>query len=123
MTSNIPGEPSDVFRPEFINRIDDIIRFRSLGREDLAQIVEVQLAHLHGRLAARRLGLEISEAAKVWVADRGYDPVFGARPLKRVIQREIADPLAKALLDGRYAEGSVVRIDVSSPDATALTLD
>ena len=123
MTSNIAGEPSDVFRPEFINRIDDIIRFRSLGREDLAQIVEVQLVHLHDRLTARRLGLEISEAAKVWLADRGYDPVFGARPLKRVIQREIADPLAKALLDGRYAEGSVVRIDVPSPDATALTLD
>ena len=83
----------------------------------------MQLVHLHDRLAARRLGLEISEAAKVWLADRGYDPVFGARPLKRVIQREIADPLARALLDGRYAEGSVVRIDVPSPDATALTLD
>jgi ATP-dependent Clp protease ATP-binding subunit ClpB len=122
MTSNIPGEPSDFFRPEFINRIDDIIRFRSLAREDLAKIVEVQLGHLRNRLAARRLGLEISEAAKVWLADRGYDPVFGARPLKRVIQREIADPLAKALLDGHYAEGSLVRIDVAAPDAPSLDL-
>ena len=122
MTSNIPGEPSDFFRPEFINRIDDIIRFRSLGREDLAHIVDVQLVHLRDRLAARRLGLEVSAAAKVWLADRGYDPVFGARPLKRVIQREIADPLAKALLDGRYPEGSTVSVDVGGTEAAALDL-
>ena len=110
MTSNIPGEPSDFFRPEFVNRIDEIIRFRSLGIEDLRRIVDVQLVLLRDRLLARRLGFEVSDAAKDWLAARGYDPVFGARPLKRLIQRSIADPLAKALLDGRYLEGSIVRV-------------
>ena len=111
MTSNIPGEPSAFFRPEFLNRIDEIIRFRSLSREDLVPIVDVQLEHLRSRLAARRLGLDVSDNAKAWLAFRGYDPVYGARPLKRLIQREIGDPLARALLEGRYPEGSGVGVD------------
>ncbi len=122
MTSNIPGEPQDFFRPEFVNRIDEIIRFRSLGREDLTRIVEVQLGLLEERLAARRLGLKVSDAAKTWLADRGYDPAYGARPLKRTIQRSIADPLAKALLAGAFTEGDTVNVDAASADAEALTL-
>ncbi len=114
MTSNISGELSDFFRPEFINRIDEIIRFRSLGREDLTHIVDVQLSHLRGRLAARRLHLEVSGAAKIAISDQGYDPAFGARPLKRVIQRSVADPLARDLLAGRFPEGATVYVDADA---------
>ncbi len=116
MTSNIPGEPSDVFRPEFINRVDDIIRFRSLNRDDLAGIVRIQLRSLEQRLATRRLGLQISPAAEMWLAHHGYDDAFGARPLKRLIQKAIGDELAKLLLEGRYAEGTTVYVD--APDGT-----
>src|SRR5437764_8264010 len=87
MTSNLPGEPADFFRPEFLNRIDEIVRFRSLTEADIERIVHIQLRHLAGRLAARRLGLDVSEEAAAWLAHTGYDPVYGARPLKRVIQR------------------------------------
>jgi ATP-dependent Clp protease ATP-binding subunit ClpB len=111
MTSNIPGDPLDFFRPEFMNRIDEVVRFRSLERSDLAAIVEVQLEHLRTRLAIRRLELILTPAAKVIVADAGFDPAYGARPLKRVIQRMIADPLAKELLSGRFPEGGIVNAD------------
>ena len=111
MTSNIPGEPLDFFRPEFVNRIDEIVRFRSLERSDLAAIVEVQLEHLRVRMAVRKLDLVLSDAAKVVIADAGFDPAYGARPLKRVIQRMIADPLAKELLSGRFPEGGTVTAD------------
>ncbi len=122
MTSNIPGDPQDFFRPEFVNRIDEIIRFRSLTQEDLAPIVEIQLGLLRRRLAARRLTLEVTDRAKAWIATRGYDPVFGARPLKRVIQREIADPLAKLLLEGRFADAATVTVDVGGPDGDSLVI-
>ncbi|MGH9186357.1 MAG: ATP-dependent Clp protease ATP-binding subunit [Acidimicrobiales bacterium] len=112
MTSNMPGEPRDFFKPEFINRIDDIIRFRSLDEGDLARIVEIQLRHLQARLAARRITLEVSDAAKSLLAKEGYDPTFGARPLKRVIQRELGDRLATALLEGSVAEGDHAEVDV-----------
>ena len=122
MTSNIPGELSDFFRPEFINRIDEIVRFRSLGRGDLRHIVEIQLSGLRARLAARRLQLEVTDAALDWLTEHGYDPAFGARPLKRVIQRSIADPLALALLEGRYGDGATVRVDAGAPTDAVLTL-
>ena len=122
MTSNIPGELSDFFRPEFINRIDEIVRFRSLGRDDLSHIVEIQLSGLRARLAARRLQLEVTDAALAWLTEHGYDPAFGARPLKRVIQRSIADPLALALLEGRYGDGATVRVDAGAPTDAVLTL-
>ncbi len=122
MTSNIAGEVSDYFRPEFINRIDEIVRFRSLSENDMLPIVDIQLDLLAARLTARRLGLTVTEAAKAWIARRGYDPVFGARPLKRVIQREIADPLSKLLLQGHYAEGSTVTVDALNNDSRTLTL-
>jgi ATP-dependent Clp protease ATP-binding subunit ClpB len=112
MTSNLKGEPQDHFKPEFINRIDEIVRFKALSQEDLATIVEIQLRKLRGRLAERRLSLEVSPEAEAWLAKTGYDPDYGARPLRRVLQRNIEDPLALALLEGRYLEGSTVRVEV-----------
>jgi ATP-dependent Clp protease ATP-binding subunit ClpB len=116
MTSNYPGDPRDFFKPEFLNRVDEIIRFRALTREDLAAIVDIQLRFLERRLASRRLGLEMSEEAKRWLAERGYDEAYGARPLKRLIQRSISDALASALLEGRYDEGATVTVDVAGED-------
>ncbi len=116
MTSNLPGEPAGFFRPEFLNRIDEIVRFRELTEADIEHIVVIQVRHLRERLAKRRLGLEVSDEAAAWLARTGYDPVYGARPLKRVIQRHIADPLALALLEGRYAEGDTVTVDVAGDE-------
>jgi ATP-dependent Clp protease ATP-binding subunit ClpB len=99
------------FRPEFLNRVDDIITFHSLSQEDLVRIVEIQLGHLRHLLAERKLTLELTEAAKQHLAEAGYDPTFGARPLKRAIQRELQDPLALALLEGRFGEGDTIRVD------------
>ncbi len=119
MTSNLQGEPADFFKPEFVNRIDDIIRFRALTQDDIARIVTIQLEHLRRRLAQRRLSLELNDDALAWLAQRGYDPVYGARPLKRVIQREVSDKLALALLEGEYQEGGTVKVDVEG-DAIVL---
>ena len=116
MTSNYPGDVREHFKPEFLNRVDEIIRFRALGRDDMGAIVEIQLGFLEKRLAARRLVLEVTPEAKAWLADRGYDEAYGARPLKRLIQREIGDVLASALLGGRYAEGDTVTVDVAGED-------
>jgi ATP-dependent Clp protease ATP-binding subunit ClpB len=116
MTSNLMVEPESFFRPEFVNRIDEIVRFRSLTEADISQIVGIQLQRLRERLAARRLTLDVSDEAVAWLAHAGFDPAYGARPLKRVIQRSIADPLALALLEGRYAEGDHVVVDVAGGD-------
>jgi len=99
------------FRPEFLNRIDDIITFHRLTREDLVRIVEIQLEHLRKLLAERKLTLVLTEAAKQHLAEVGYDPAFGARPLKRVIQRELQDPLAMQLLSGKFREGDTIEVD------------
>jgi ATP-dependent Clp protease ATP-binding subunit ClpB len=112
MTSNLAGEPSQYFKPEFINRIDEIVRFRPLSQADLAVIVGVQLGKLQARLAERRLSLSVEPDAEAWLARAGYDPDYGARPLRRVLQRQIEDPLALALLEGRYLEGSTVVVRV-----------
>jgi ATP-dependent Clp protease ATP-binding subunit ClpB len=113
MTSNIPGEPIEFFKPEFVNRIDEIVRFHPLTPSDLERIVTIQLGGLRRRLSERRLTLEVTPAAEAWLAQAGFDPDFGARPLRRVIQREVEDPLALALLEGRYPEGSTVTVDVA----------
>ncbi|RLC66779.1 MAG: ATP-dependent chaperone ClpB, partial [Chloroflexi bacterium] len=99
------------FRPEFLNRVDEIILFRSLTKEDLLEIVDIQMRHLRDLLAERNIGLELTDEARRHLADVGYDPVYGARPLKRVIQREVQDPLALALLRGEFTEGDTVRVD------------
>jgi ATP-dependent Clp protease ATP-binding subunit ClpB len=98
-------------RPEFVNRVDEIIVFSPLGREEIKQIVSIQLAGLQARLAERKLTIEVSEDARDYLANKGYDPIFGARPLKRLIQREVQDPLAMKLLSGEIQEGDTVRID------------
>ncbi|MBI1947892.1 MAG: ATP-dependent chaperone ClpB [Deltaproteobacteria bacterium] len=100
------------FRPEFLNRLDDVIMFHSLGREQIEHIVELQLAIVQQRLDKRELGLEVTKAAKAKLAEDGYDPLYGARPLKRLIQREVVDRIAKAVLEGRFTKGDVVKIDV-----------
>ena len=116
MTSNMPGDPRDHLRPEFVNRIDEIVRFRELAETDLAPIVDIQLAHLIARLADRRIVLAVTDAAKAKVAAQGYDPAFGARPLKRVIQREVADRMASAILEGRLGDGDVATLDVEGDE-------
>ena len=100
------------FRPEFLNRIDDTIIFHSLRRDELRQIVALQVERLRQRLSERKLDLNISEEATDWLANAGYDPVYGARPLKRAIQRELETPIAKAILAGAYEEGSSIQIQV-----------
>ena len=123
MTSNLgAGGPDDVvmhavrshFKPEFLNRIDEIVMFHRLGREHIGHIVELQVAELRQRLADRGLGLELTEAAQDHLADTGYDPDFGARPLKRVLQKQVADPIALGVLKGEYHDGDVVVVDASA---------
>jgi ATP-dependent Clp protease ATP-binding subunit ClpB len=118
MTSNLQGDPLSVFKPEFINRVDEMIRFRPLTQADLTQIVDIQLRLVRDRLAARRIVLDVTDAAKALIAREGYDPAFGARPLKRVIQREIGDRLAIEILEGKVAEGDIVTIDAVGDDLT-----
>jgi len=112
MTSNLPGDPAAFFKPEFINRVDDMIRFRALTEADLARIVTIQLDRLKARMAERRITLEITDAAMAKLAHEGYDPSFGARPLKRVIQRQLADPAAILILEGKVGDGDTLRADV-----------
>jgi ATP-dependent Clp protease ATP-binding subunit ClpB len=105
-------ELRNTLRPEFLNRIDEIVIFMPLGREQIDRIVDIQLGHLRRRLAAKRIELEVSDAAKALLAREGYDPTFGARPLKRTIQRLVQDPLALKILEGEFVEGDTVRVDV-----------
>jgi ATP-dependent Clp protease ATP-binding subunit ClpB len=132
MTSNLgselidPGLPEETarsrvldlvrrtFRPEFLNRLDEILVFHRLSREDLSHIVDLQVELLRRRLAARRLSLDLTPAARDWLAQQGYDPAYGARPLKRLIQKEIADRLAAALLEGRFGDGDTVRVEAEA---------
>ena len=100
----------EMFKPEFLNRVDDVIIFRPLGRSDLLQIVHLQLAGLERLLAERRLRLDVAPEAKEFLIAEGYDPAYGARPLKRVIQRRIQNPLALAVLEGEYSEGDLIRV-------------
>ena len=129
MTSNVgtqhiggsgSGEPDDLileelrrtFRPEFLNRIDEVIIFKGLGPEQLRVIVEIQLKRLERHLAARGIRVSITDRAREFLAKRGYDPAYGARPLKRAIQKLVLNPLAREVLKGRFPEGSEVQIDL-----------
>jgi ATP-dependent Clp protease ATP-binding subunit ClpB len=116
MTSNLPGDPADFFRPEFINRVDEMVRFRSLERQDLGRIVEIQLELLRRRLADRRITLEVTDAATDKLAHDGYDAAFGARPLKRLIQKQVGDRLAMAILEGKVGDGDTVTLGVVDGD-------
>jgi ATP-dependent Clp protease ATP-binding subunit ClpB len=116
MTSNIPGGRAGVdshFRPEFINRLDDIVEFQPLTREQIGEIVELQVARVVRRLQEREIGLELTAAARTLLGNLGYDPTYGARPLKRVIQKRLVDPLALAILEGRFVAGDTVRVDAA----------
>jgi ATP-dependent Clp protease ATP-binding subunit ClpB len=101
------------FRPEFLNRLDEILLFRRLSRDDMTGIVEIQLGRLRHLLADRKIGLYIDAKANEWLAKAGYDPVYGARPLKRVIQRELQNPLAQRILEGRISDGATVKVTAS----------
>jgi ATP-dependent Clp protease ATP-binding subunit ClpB len=111
---HVLAELRRTFRPEFLNRIDDIIVFRPLGPEQLARIVELQLERLRRMLADREITLSVSPAAKELIAQQGFDPVFGARPLKRAIQRLVQNPLALRLLEGEFKDGDTIVVDVGA---------
>jgi ATP-dependent Clp protease ATP-binding subunit ClpB len=102
------------FRPEFINRIDETVFFKRLGRSQIDHIVDIQMARLDHLLAERKMSITLTEAARSWLAARGYDPAYGARPLKRVIQKELQDPLARLLLEGRIHDGSEIKVDIEA---------
>jgi len=110
------------FKPEFLNRVDDVIIFRSLTREDIERIVEIQIKRVERLLADRKLTLEVTPAAKQLLVAEGYDPVYGARPLKRAIQRLLQNPLAVAVLEGAYQEGDRVRVD-RAKDGNSLSFE
>jgi ATP-dependent Clp protease ATP-binding subunit ClpB len=109
------------FKPEFLNRLDEIVVFDALDLADLARIVDLQLEHLRRRLADRRLGLEVTPAAREWLASTGFDPVYGARPLRRLVQSSVGDPLARALLSGQVTDGDTVLVDLD-PTTSTLTV-
>jgi ATP-dependent Clp protease ATP-binding subunit ClpB len=125
MTSNLRSADAlrEFFRPEFLNRVDEIVEFKPLARDQLAAIVDIQLQRLRGRLAERGLRLELTGEAKELLAEEGWDPAFGARPLKRAIQRLLENPLARELLAGRVAEGDTIRVDVDSGEIVFRTAD
>jgi ATP-dependent Clp protease ATP-binding subunit ClpB len=116
MTSNIPGGRAGVdahFRPEFINRLDDIVEFQPLTREQISEIVDLQVAHVIERVHERDIDVELTDGARTLLGNLGYDPTYGARPLKRVIQKRLVDPLALAILEGRFQPGDTVRVDAA----------
>jgi len=106
------------FRPEFLNRVDEVIIFHSLTREQLGEIVDIQLRRLERRLSEQRLSLQITPAARNALADEGYDPIYGARPLRRAIQRRIQDPLAVQLLRGEFKAGDTIVVDWGAGEFT-----
>jgi len=112
MKKKVTGEIQKAFRPEFLNRLDDIIVFHELTVEQLRKIVDLMIKDLEGRLAERKIGLELSEKAKSWLSKEGYDPVYGARPLRRVIERYVENPLSSKVLRGELKEGDTVKVDI-----------
>jgi len=108
----VMGEVRQKFRPEFLNRLDDIILFHRLQRADMGKIVDIQMQRVQKLLTDRKIKLELDDQARTWLANRGYDPAYGARPLKRVIQRHVQDPLAEQILAGTIKDGQTVRIGV-----------
>ncbi|MHB8659160.1 MAG: ATP-dependent chaperone ClpB [Solirubrobacteraceae bacterium] len=119
MTSNIPGGRAGVeaqFKPEFINRLDDIVEFAALSREQIGEIVDLQARRVIGRVGERGIALELTDEARTLLGNLGYDPTYGARPLKRVIQKRLVDPLALAILEGRFGEGDKVLVDAAGGD-------
>ena len=113
MKTAVMNEVGNHFRPEFINRIDDVVVFHPLGREHIRKIVDIQLSYLHARLADRDIRIQLSDAARDKLADAGFDPVYGARPLKRAIQQQVENPLAQEILQGKFKPGDVIEVGVT----------
>ena len=116
MTSNIPGGRAGVeanFKPEFVNRLDDIVEFHVLTREQIGEIVDLQVERLVRRVRERGIEIELTDTARTLLGNLGYDPTYGARPLKRVIQKRLVDPLALAILEGRFVPGDTIRVDAA----------
>jgi ATP-dependent Clp protease ATP-binding subunit ClpC len=111
-----------VFRPEFLNRLDAVVVFHPLTKEHIRQIVEKEIREIEQRVVLKGIAIEITDAAKDWLGEKGFDPVFGARPLRRVIQNEIEDRLSEAILEGRFREGDTVRIDVQDDEIVLLNV-
>jgi ATP-dependent Clp protease ATP-binding subunit ClpB len=109
---SVMGVVRSAFKPEFLNRLDEIVLFDALTKDDLAHIVDLQLGLLQKRLAVRRITIEVTDAARAWLAETGYDPAYGARPLRRLIQSAIGDTLARKLIAGEIADGGSVTVDV-----------
>jgi ATP-dependent Clp protease ATP-binding subunit ClpB len=118
LRSAIMLELDSVFRPEFLNRLDDIILFHNLTQEDIARIVEIQLGRLRKLLAGRGLTLDLTQRARMYLAEQGYDPVYGARPLKRAIQHYLQDPLALHILEGGVRDGDHILVDYVADEGT-----
>jgi ATP-dependent Clp protease ATP-binding subunit ClpC len=118
MKEKVMGEVKKIFRPEFINRLDDIIVFHELTEEHIRQIVDLMVKDLTGRMAERKLGLELTDAAKSWLAKVGFDPIYGARPLRRAVERYVENPLATRILRGEFKEGDTVLVDLAGDDLT-----
>jgi ATP-dependent Clp protease ATP-binding subunit ClpB len=114
MESEVKNILQSHFRPEFLNRVDEVVIFKALSKEVILQILEIQIEELRKRLRDKKIDIELSEKAKKLLAERGYDPVYGARPLKRTIQQEIQNPLALKMLEGAFKEGDSVKVDVDS---------
>jgi len=126
MTSNIPGGRAGVeanFKPEFVNRLDDIVEFDQLSREQIGEIVDLQVEVLLARVREREITLTLTDDARTLIGNLGYDPTYGARPLKRVIQKRLIDPLALALLEGRFTAGDHVRVDAAEGELTLQSID
>ena len=109
------------FRPEFLNRLDGLVTFEPLDRQQLVRVADIQIAHLQGRLADRRIALSVSDDAKAWLVNRGFDPIYGARPLRRLVQVAVGDKLAKGILSGEIRDGDEVLVG-TLPDGSDLVL-
>ena len=120
MTSNVRSHDQlrDTFRPEFINRVDEIVQFQALTKEQLAEIVDLQLARLRKRLAERGIAIELTDSAKEFLTEAGWDPTYGARPLKRAIQRYVENPLALAMLEGGFGDGDTIQVTAEGDEIT-----
>jgi ATP-dependent Clp protease ATP-binding subunit ClpC len=118
MKEKVMTEVKKTFRPEFLNRLDEIIVFHELTEEQLRSIVDLMVRDLQKRLAERKLGVELTKKAKIWLAKEGYDPLFGARPLRRAIERYVENPLSTKLLRGEFKEGNKIIVDLKDGELT-----
>jgi ATP-dependent Clp protease ATP-binding subunit ClpC len=112
----------NVFRPEFLNRVDATVVFHALSREHIRQIVDLEMREIEGQLTLKDITLDMTDAAKDWIGEKGFDPVFGARPLRRIIQNEVEDRLSEALLEGRFQSGDTVRIDIQNEEIILINM-